>query len=384
MIDIAKGVLDGGWALIVGWIFPSALSVLIFGLVVYPSVDGVPPFSALDGTAAIVTAAVLAGILLSALQTPLYRSLEGYTWPSWVYGRRQQRHVLLRLRLKHTLNLAGYGEAKAKLERTRLEVNDVGKGNDEARTRKAEQDFEDAKTSLATWERAGIEGKKWLVSRARNSCKAEKRTAKIEQMPRLRRQVLAERLARYPTEEDQILPSLLGNAIRRFERFGPEHYGLDQQRLWYELMGLAPEAISKQVGQMRTAVDFFVALFYGQLVITLSAIVMLILDAERRTPLAIGGAAGLIIGIMAYRGAVVATDEWAYSVQALVNVGRLPLAKALSLRLPKDLADEQDMWRRLGRMLMPKPSSETFSSLSEYRIQASAEEPPKKSDAPAM
>jgi hypothetical protein len=119
---------------------------------------------------------------------------------------------------------------------------------------------------------------------------------------------------------------------------------------------------------MRTAVDFFVSLMYGQIAIVLAAVVALGFDAERRAYLAFGGLAAVIIAILAYRGAVVATDEWAYSVQALVNAGRAPLAKGLSLKLPATLQEEQRMWRSLGQLLGPKPGPDMFKRLDQSRI----------------
>ncbi|MEV5080407.1 hypothetical protein AB0K74_16770 [Streptomyces sp. NPDC056159] len=37
MGDIAKGVLGGGWALVVGWVLPAALNLAVFFLAVAPS-----------------------------------------------------------------------------------------------------------------------------------------------------------------------------------------------------------------------------------------------------------------------------------------------------------------------------------------------------------
>ena len=82
----------------------------------------------------------------------------------------------------------------------------------------------------------------------------------------------------------------------------------------------------------------------------------------------------VIVVILAYRSAVVATDEWCFAVQALLNVGRKPLAEALSLTLPRDIAAEQDMWRSVGRFLASKPRDAAIKQLNGYRI----ETPPPK------
>ncbi|MFG2490359.1 hypothetical protein ACGFSD_04685 [Streptomyces caniferus] len=56
-----------------------------------------------------------------------------------------------------------------------------------------------------------------------------------------------ERLARYPVADDQIAPTRLGNAIRRFEEYGYDRYRLDTQVLWNELTGCVPDQVRRQV-----------------------------------------------------------------------------------------------------------------------------------------
>jgi hypothetical protein len=370
MIDIVKGVLDGGWALLVGWLFPSALTVLLFGFLVYPSIEDVSPFNKFSSATAILTTAAVLGIVLSALQTPLYRMLEGYRWPRWPYNFGHNRHVKRRLWLRHTVNLAAYSDEKRQLQAAEGRYLKVQGSSDEESLKAAQRDVNTAEDRVKSLEPSSGAARDWLLGSSRKESRAKRRVAKAESLPLLRRQILAERLERYPRDEDQILPTMLGNAIRRFERFGPEHYGLDQQRLWYELTGLAPEAVSKQVGQARTAVDFFVSLMYGQMLIALLAAVTMAFDPERRAYLAFGVLAAVMIAIGAYRGAIAATDEWAYSVQALVNAGRGPLAKGLALKLPATLGEEQQMWRSVGRFLGPKPAAERLRALDKYRLTA--------------
>lgn len=94
MGDIAKGVLGGGWALLVGWILPTALNIAVFALAVAPSLhrltvlDPLWPASKGPTSLLLLVTAVLLGLVLHALQTPLYRVLEGYAlWPTTAYER---------------------------------------------------------------------------------------------------------------------------------------------------------------------------------------------------------------------------------------------------------------------------------------------------------
>jgi hypothetical protein len=68
-----------------------------------------------------------------------------------------------------------------------------------------------------------------------------------------------------------------------------------------------------------------------------------------------------------YYAAVKATDAWASSVKAMVDVGRIPLAKALGLQIPAKLAEERDMWLRVGWLLGFAYEPEAGTELDPYR-----------------
>lgn len=282
MGDIAKGVLGGGWSLLVGWILPTALNLLVFSLAVAPSLhhpgiaDALSRASNGDKTLLFLVAAVLLGLVLNALQTPLYRFLEGYAlWPSWAYER----------------------GCRVQRERRRRTADRLA-------------------ATTAT----------------------------------LRKAVLSEKLSRYPAAEEQIAPTRLGNAIRRFEEYGHDRYRLDTQVLWNELTIAAPDDTRRVVDTARTSVDFFVALLYGHAAVALCAIGALASGRRDTLVLLITCAVLAALTPVWYHTAVAATDEWAAAVRALVNLGRKPLAESLGLVLPKDLADERTMWQLVVRM----------------------------------
>lgn len=300
MGDIAKSVLGGGWGLVVGWILPSALNLAVFLFTVAPSLprpaalDGLPQRMSGSGTLAFLVAAVLLGLLLSALQTPLYRILEGYLlWPAWLYTRACRRQRAVRQRTADRLAAPG--------------------------------------------------------------------------TPLLKRALLHERLSRYPVGDEQITPTRLGNAIRRFEEYGHDRYRLDTQILWNELSGVAPEQARRQVDTARTNVDFFVALLYGHGAVLLCAAGSLASEHAHQAVLAFTVVVlGAFIPLW-YRAAVATTDEWAAAVRAVVNLGRKPLAEALGLVLPQSLADERTMWQLVTRMSRRSYAPAAEAALAPFR-----------------
>ncbi|NEC89915.1 hypothetical protein [Streptomyces sp. SID12501] len=319
MGDIAKGVLGGGWSLLVGWILPTAINLGILAITMGPSLRQVPVanqiFTASPGAKALLLliASVLTGLILNALQVPLYRVLEGYLlWPARLYARRSRHHRKRRSDLADELT----------------------------RTRRARRAAAERMQSAGTAQRpptpdggapAGPDPRDEVLTATQQA-------------------LLGERLARYPVQDDQVTPTRLGNAIRRLEEYGYDRYRLDSQVLWNELTAMAPEQARRQVDTARTSVDFFIALLYGHTVLVAMALCATSVDSS--DPPVLLGTAGVLCALcpLWYRAAVAATDEWAAAVRALVNLGRLPLAQAMGLDLPQDIAEEREMWRMVSRM----------------------------------
>ncbi|KPI06027.1 hypothetical protein OK074_4251 [Actinobacteria bacterium OK074] len=303
MGDIAKGVLGGGWTLLVGWILPTALNLAVFTFAVAPSLhrpeflDRVWPGSTGHTALLLLVAAVLLGLVVNALQTPLYRFLEGYAlWPTGAYDR------------------------GCRTQRAR-------------RQRIADR----------------------LASPALTSS--------------IQRALLNEKLSRYPADDAQITPTRLGNAIRRFEEYGHDRYRLDTQVLWNELTSVAPEWTRRQVDTARANVDFFVALLYGHGVVAAAAFTALATSGADRPVLVVTGVCLAALIPVWYRAAVAATDEWAAGVRALVNLGRKPLADALGLVLPKNLASERAMWQLVTRMSRRHYAPAAEAAFEPYRAE---------------
>ncbi|WP_393063037.1 hypothetical protein [Streptomyces sp. LN549] len=264
-------------------------------------------------TLLLLTASVLMGLILNALQIPLYRVLEGYLfWPARLYARRSRHHR----------------------GRRRMLADEVTRTRSARRA--AAERAQPADTALrpltSGGAASGVSDPRYDVATATQQA------------------LLGERLARYPVQDDQVTPTRLGNAIRRLEEYGYDRYRLDSQVLWNELTATAPEQARRQVDIARTSVDFFIALLYGH-----TALVAMALGAtsvEGADPQILLGTAG-VLGILCplwYRAAVAATDEWAASVRALINLGRHPLAQAMGLNLPQDIEEEREMWRMVSRM----------------------------------
>jgi hypothetical protein len=350
MLELFKGVTANAWTLLVGWIFPAILNVLLFGYVVLPSVTTVGPFPAVSGknsnVVTLLVASLTLGLLLNAVQTPIYRVLEGYQlWWRWGW-----------------LNRAATGRQVRRARRLRLlgRLANAYASKDPAR-------IADSRTvAAAVLLRPATPGDAEIAAFQHTDRGFRRLDRRARQMTVLARGLLQERLQRYPDDFEQFLPTRLGNAIRRIERYAPGRFQLDQQVLWYELTTAAPAEAAKAVDQARSSVDFFVALLAGHLLVAASAVAALVAHCPGTGRLAVGAAVAGLLAVVWYHAALVGTDNWAAAVRALVNVGRKPLAASMGLTLPADIADERRMWSAVGD-LVRAPYTNEMTALDEFR-----------------
>lgn len=192
--------------------------------------------------------------------------------------------------------------------------------------------------------------------------------AAYERTPRqlaTQRGLIRERLGDYPTTRERLLPTRLGNAFKALETFGVDRFKLDSQTFWYELNALAPERVRKDADDARAAVDFFISFVAHLALLSLVSVV-----TAARTGSTGVLAVGLISAVMvkfAYDAAVRNMTDWRYAVQAMVNLGRNPLASGLGYQLPATLSEERALWSGWGTFVRRGDQS-YLSKFDDFRI----------------
>jgi hypothetical protein len=282
LADLLKGLTGGSWALLIAWFLPAGVVVGILGLVVYPAVA---PVGFLSG--------------LGSWDTPTRELVAGFT----------------------VVVLAVAGNALS------TQLYQVLEG-------------------YALWPQ-------WLFdARSRHHAKRKMRlvnkAAALPAKKALTRDRALQRARVYPDEDGEIGPTKLQNAIRAFEIYGKNRYGIESQVLWTELLFVAPKGIEDEIDRARASVDFFVALWYSTVLVSVCAFVAVLsrwlATGYLHIQLLGFAAAVLALCVFWYRGAVASVAYWRSTVQALVNLGRVPLASAVGLTVPTNAADERVMW----------------------------------------
>jgi hypothetical protein len=188
--------------------------------------------------------------------------------------------------------------------------------------------------------------------------------------------------SRYPVDGGQVAPTALGNAIRRFETYGADLYHLDSQRLFHHLAAQAPLYVRDAQDRARTNVDFAVCLVYDSVFLAVASAVTFAATIDFKALVALS--LGVVIAPLSYRLAVLATDEWAATTRAMVDLGRIGVAQAFGLQIPTDVTEERRMWRYVNSFTRGPnaPTGATLAWLTHFRRPepGGGHEPPRQED----
>lgn len=164
----------------------------------------------------------------------------------------------------------------------------------------------------------------------------------------------------FPSREDRILPTRLGNVLRAAEDYSATRYGLDGVFWWPRLEPLLPEALLERLD---AAFALLVALLN---LATLSGLAALLLlgnlvgwargwlpaKAEMAPLLWGGGAAGfLLAAFIIYRAAVAQARAYGELIRVAYDAHRFRILDALHIPRPANPAEEHALWRRLTNWL---------------------------------
>jgi hypothetical protein len=149
-------------------------------------------------------------------------------------------------------------------------------------------------------------------------------------------------------EYDNIMPTRLGNVLRKYERQAGSQYGLDAVSLIQQISFVAPTAHLAYVGDQRQLLDLSVRMCATSIVATLIAI----------SALWWHGAWLLLalvpygVAYISYRGAVVVAHEYGAAVTAMIDLDRFALYDALRMRRPKNTKAERRRNAKLADLLV--------------------------------
>jgi hypothetical protein len=282
----------------------------------------------LNGVAWLLIVTLVIALFLHPLQFAMTQLLEGY-WGSSALARFAMQHRIVH----HRRRKSKFGERADAFEELRIkEVDRILATNFQHQN---EQGAVDEKDDPAGWNEderdnrhrhvlAGMQGDPLTSYYA-----AEAEAAKVQD--------------RYPPA-DRIMPTRLGNILRRAEDKAGKQYGLDAILTAPHLTLVAAERHVQYLRDSRQQLDTSIRLCVVSLIATALSVASLLTDGLWL--LATLGPYGL--AYLAYRASVAAATEYTTAVKTVIDLDRFTLYESLRIEQPRDTAEE----RRVNKSLM--------------------------------
>lgn len=159
-------------------------------------------------------------------------------------------------------------------------------------------------------------------------------------------------VAGYPGEEDDVMPTRLGNVLRRYERLAGCQYGLDAVDVLPLVTLVAHKERVEYLSDQRESLDLAVRMCATSLLGAIIAMAAL----WRHGPWFLLALLPYGIAYISYRGAVVVAHEYGSAMSTIIDLDRFELYKQLRMPLPASTRAEQEMNAQLLKLLRHNPN----------------------------
>lgn len=159
------------------------------------------------------------------------------------------------------------------------------------------------------------------------------------------------RAANYPLHDDQMMPTRLGNVLRRHERLAGSQYGLEAIGVIRHVALVAPAQRVGYVNDQRQLLDLSVRMSATSIFATFIAVAFL----WHHGLWLLIALVPYGIAYLSYRGAVVVAHEYGSAVSTMIDLDRFTLYDSLRLPRPATTAGERQMNAKLMRLVNHNP-----------------------------
>jgi hypothetical protein len=150
----------------------------------------------------------------------------------------------------------------------------------------------------------------------------------------------------FPANLEQVMPTRLGNALRRAESQAGRQYGMDALEVVPHLLLIAPASHVDYVNDQRSQLDLAVRMTL--IFAAASATTILFLWPYKFWALV--SLVPYALAYLSYRGSIVAASHYGAAIDNLINLDRFALYRELHLPLPASPEDEQHKNGELMRL----------------------------------
>jgi hypothetical protein len=258
------------------------------------------------------------GALAQSLVLPTLRFCEGYNWPKWLsrlHNRLVKRQVSKAQRIRERINAI-------------LVTTYDGMPADERRQAELAESFDDL----------DVRGKHNAMRRIGARYLIENETydpVRLKEYNRL------DMLLDYFPKKERMMPTRLGNILKKAEVSSREKYGLNMVATWDRLWLVVSDGVRNEVNSTRAVLDEKVLVFIWSLLIVLWGFWLWWMPII-----------SVIGAIVTYRAIIHAAMAYGDRIEALYDVQRLALYQAVRWPLPQNPIEEIAAGRALSRYFL--------------------------------
>jgi hypothetical protein len=151
----------------------------------------------------------------------------------------------------------------------------------------------------------------------------------------------------YPVDDDDIMPTRLGNVLRRYETMAGAQYELGAVEIIRHVTLVAPSQRVEYLNDQRQLLDLSVRMSATSIFAAFIAIAFL----WHHGPWLLIALAPYAIAYLSYRGAIIVAHEYGAAVSTMIDLDRFALYDYLRLRRPKNTKAERRMNVQLMQLL---------------------------------
>lgn len=156
---------------------------------------------------------------------------------------------------------------------------------------------------------------------------------------------------RYSEQEDDALPTQLGNVLRSAEYYPDERYGADYILLWTRLGHLCPESFVDNMDQFQAALDFLVVTVTGFSLLAVALSVTAAVTGHGTWLFLVCLIGGFALAHLAYISAIEVAKELGEAMRASFDLYRNELLVRLRWPVPGSQAAEEATWADVANFI---------------------------------
>ncbi len=155
---------------------------------------------------------------------------------------------------------------------------------------------------------------------------------------------------RYPPNRSRVLPTAFGNAVRAFEDYPEQMYGLDAIVSWVRLLAVIPKDFREMISSARSQVDMWMNFRLLSYILLIGYAAMVFFTQELRMawfPIAV-----LIFAYLASVRSTGAAVLWGDFVKASYDLYLPDLREQIRLPETETVEDEIQLWNKFARQVL--------------------------------